>query len=675
MEIDDTGDSQSFSHRDACVSFVNWFRCVYRLYAFVNGFVWVLIISLHNILGLLVQCYRGWLAAGPEFSLPGAKLLVASVLLLTIASDASTCAFQFVWDGLTKNEPPMYPMCWATEFIVYSLWLCPALFSFVSFFRSEGNSVATFQIAFATISDLLTLVAALHTIFYYMFLVLQTWCRLICSLRAASRPLVHDGVFARCRRCFAQRDLSVTAIRVKSLQVAALSFVQASSASLLEGSFVYVFGLWFFGVAWNVLKMILSFETCQMKRHFWLLEAIGVICSIPVIIVSCWQDPNPRSILMWVIGLFLNHCFLASIKFAHNEESSRNNIRLSFFFTFVLFALYTVIAIGPNSKDENGAIPGCFGQGSECKYIVPHTTYKYPFCGADLWDTGHDVIDYGLLAKLAYADPEASQQALGTWFPTWAFQCHHTSALGGSVFRPCDGTGDAEGVYDWTTFTEFRSLTSNLSVVAVRGTNNKMEWLLNADLWAPTAILQLSFFGWHLVEAWGVGSWALYIISIFTHLAYPKAKQSLHYSFLIDHTKYILQQGRQVVLTGHSLGGGLAKLAAFELCRKAAPHYCDATKVVAFSSPNVDLTGQLLGLDVHVQERSVNVFPDYDIVSRVDITHGAIYPVDCLPAKAFHCHLLEETLCELISTCGDGGRDIKFSPATETACKHYSWTV
>merc|ERR1712151_351266 len=115
----------------------------------------------------------------------------------------------------------------------------------------------------------------------------------------------------------------------------------------------------------------------------------------------------------------------------------------------------------------------------------------------------------------------------------------------------------------------------------------------------------------------------------------------------------------EVMLTGHSLGGGWASIAAAQVGRPA----------VVFSAPGGKFQAMRYGMDRSSEYRNiVSVMPDSDPEPRVDVHNDMSQHIVCQgpdgePRQpATKCHLMKVTICELWRVCGDSeGRDLQTS--------------
>ena len=108
-----------------------------------------------------------------------------------------------------------------------------------------------------------------------------------------------------------------------------------------------------------------------------------------------------------------------------------------------------------------------------------------------------------------------------------------------------------------------------------------------------------------------------------------------------------------MVMTGHSLGGGLAKI-------HGAKYNISA---VTFSSPGIFYTGRKYGITPEMHRYTTTIQPDMDVVPTIDRQAGTIYRLRCA-LGLITCHTLLNTVCALYRTCGDSIR-----PALKTLCK------
>jgi len=191
-------------------------------------------------------------------------------------------------------------------------------------------------------------------------------------------------------------------------------------------------------------------------------------------------------------------------------------------------------------------------------------------------------------------------------------------------------------------------------VVALKGTSTKMDVYADVALYGAVQLMQ-----WF--SAVTVPLLSLLPVSMIEHLIWVQHAGSYFWppDELVQNLtrlEYYLDLPRGVehptattaVLTGHSLGGGLAAVVSGRL----------GLDSVVFSAPGNEFTRKIFGLDSQKSQKYVNVIPDNDVVPRVDEHEGVVQRILCRDAKgreesATVCHRLGKTVCELWRLCGD----------------------
>ncbi|CAK9089100.1 unnamed protein product [Durusdinium trenchii] len=129
---------------------------------------------------------------------------------------------------------------------------------------------------------------------------------------------------------------------------------------------------------------------------------------------------------------------------------------------------------------------------------------------------------------------------------------------------------------------------------------------------------------------------------------YSDGLQKQYFSHLLEDVQRRRDQfpERRLYITGHSLGGGLAKLVAAKV----------GIPAVTFMAPGLESTSYLVFRQNMIQDLhnvALTVMPDNDVVSRVDIQSGITIKTEC-EGNMLHCHLLYPTICNFLDRCGSG---------------------
>ncbi|KAL9646874.1 hypothetical protein ABK040_013734 [Willaertia magna] len=258
------------------------------------------------------------------------------------------------------------------------------------------------------------------------------------------------------------------------------------------------------------------------------------------------------------------------------------------------------------------------------------STPPYDICQQE-WH-GYNIVDYALFSSLAYEiDPYFTSDLL-TWFP----DC--TDCV---VMKRENTTIDFYDLY---------IPKKNLSIISVRGTTIPKDVVQDVDVWKEAGLLQIgsmigpfSFWPDTLLQ-----DLVLYIskieeLAMVSNSTEESIDKSRYYYQRLDDYISTVKTQRNVILTGHSLGGGLAKIVG-------SKHQVVA---VTFSGPGVVLSQKKFEISQQdINRYCVSVKPGLDLVARIDIDGGIVQNIDCTDSFA-QCHSIKSTIKKLISSCGD----------------------
>ncbi|CAE7587658.1 unnamed protein product [Symbiodinium pilosum] len=271
---------------------------------------------------------------------------------------------------------------------------------------------------------------------------------------------------------------------------------------------------------------------------------------------------------------------------------------------------------------------------------------RWPICQMDFPIHGSSMLnlaDFGLMSAFTYEPAQDVQGLLTQYFPGWRVAYAHL---------PLDVRG---AHHDVTTFFEFASADNSTAVFAVRGTTDFFDALQDMDLWLPVFMMYIfENLGPNVVKLWGPAiAWMCRQVYML-----QDARFTLTFIHLLEMVQARMKAhpDRNFYITGHSLGGGIAKLVAAEIQREELQHagrHVELT-AVAFAAPGIGVAEALLfGEDKRSTNRytSVTVRPRHDIVSRIDHNTGATIPVGCHGSPR-RCHSIYATLCAFYKKCG-----------------------
>ena len=183
-------------------------------------------------------------------------------------------------------------------------------------------------------------------------------------------------------------------------------------------------------------------------------------------------------------------------------------------------------------------------------------------------------------------------------------------------------------------------------ILSIKGTSNKKDVYLDIQLYFPSVLLNLfslfSVFSQQKdTKAFGFMEYGLSIpYRLFS--SYVVIDEYLR-DLLIAYYKNKLDSQQNVVIVGHSLGGGLCKILGKITNRQS----------ISLSGPGVNAFHSLWNYkskNENFEISSIDLVPDMDLVPRVEVSGGTIYRIICKEGP-LDCHSKEISLCEVLIMC------------------------
>ena len=189
----------------------------------------------------------------------------------------------------------------------------------------------------------------------------------------------------------------------------------------------------------------------------------------------------------------------------------------------------------------------------------------------------------------------------------------------------------------------------NVTILAIKGTSNKKDVYMDFQLFMPSVFL--NFLSTFSIFGTEMDSFIFKIVEFSLSLPYR-----LFYQYLFIDKYYIKELQiaykknnnlepflNNVVIVGHSLGGGLSKILA--RIKKVQSISLSGPGINAFhtrwteegNSENFDLS-------------FIDLVPDMDLIPRVEESGGTIYRIICKKGP-FSCHKKTLSLCEALAMC------------------------
>ena len=187
---------------------------------------------------------------------------------------------------------------------------------------------------------------------------------------------------------------------------------------------------------------------------------------------------------------------------------------------------------------------------------------------------------------------------------------------------------------------------NNITILSIKGTTNKKDMFLDLQLYLPSILLNyLSYF------------------SIFNQRKDTYSFGYLEYSLSLPYrlfSQYLIIDGYlrdlltayndnlnnfkdNIIIVGHSLGGGLAKILGRFLRKQA----------ISLSGPGVNAFQSLWeyeGSSENFEISAIDLVPDMDLVPRVEVSGGTIYRIICKEGP-LDCHVAKKSICEVLIMC------------------------
>jgi lipase ATG15 len=186
---------------------------------------------------------------------------------------------------------------------------------------------------------------------------------------------------------------------------------------------------------------------------------------------------------------------------------------------------------------------------------------------------------------------------------------------------------------------------NEVTILSIKGTSYRKDIFMDAQLYCSSVLLTLlSTFSLNSEKEGYSFRFIEYSLSIPYRIFFGNSIISEYLNYLKE--AYIKNEDRffkNVVIVGHSLGGGLAKLFARIMNKQA----------IALSGPGVNAFHSLWdykGKSENFEISAIDLIPDKDPIPRVEVSGGTVYRIVCKSAN-FECHSSVNSLCEVLIMC------------------------
>lgn len=332
-------------------------------------------------------------------------------------------------------------------------------------------------------------------------------------------------------------------------------------------------------------------------------------------------------------------------------DTARSFWTWTFVLLVIFFFVLVIIAANADDTDPNNIHSGSTDVVTLVSGYVyqPQPHLPYPTCRLKK-GFGNDIqlADFAFLSKLAYATDDLATELLDKWFgPGVAIN----DVVLEEEFKKSsyyEDFGFGSGVsYKLITFTDLSS-----SVLTIRGTMTVWDLMADAQLWLSAMLFQ----GLRFVVPFS-GLWTPILHHMVWIVSQLESDSLVNVAFyretkgFVDYLKEV--EKLEVVVTGHSLGGGLALITGAQ----------SNTNAVAISGPNAMISRDTFFPPVTPEDLDTltfNVVPRRDIVPMIDDKAMLYQNINCnAAANAFiGCHDASRSLCEIQYTCGSTDRPV-----------------
>ncbi|KAI9034213.1 hypothetical protein DFJ74DRAFT_10497 [Hyaloraphidium curvatum] len=281
--------------------------------------------------------------------------------------------------------------------------------------------------------------------------------------------------------------------------------------------------------------------------------------------------------------------------------------------------MFVILAIFTTGVTYTGDVGGAQANAAPPSTPIPPSTRPFPACEYTLFN--QSIVTMAFAAAIAYDLPQNAGNDVLLWL--------------GPQYQIA---------YQWIEptlqFYDFRN--GNLSIISVRGTADATSALIDMDLWSQIAMFQFVDIVVPLIRVWPIE--VTRAIVKFTSIGAWMDDTPL-YEPLVDYIQQVQAQGLNVIVTGHSLGGGMASIGGA----------LTGLKSVGYSPPGIVYSSLKFGIqDVYsLDETMISIYAEGDVVPKVDTHYGMQQYIPCEPGSTLACHYITRTILFLQKSCGD----------------------
>ena len=353
-------------------------------------------------------------------------------------------------------------------------------------------------------------------------------------------------------------------------------------------------------------------------------------------------------ILLLSIGLNFSIRYFLCCKEETKLKYNSSKINLSLYFSFSISILLIValilINIKIDEKEDNHAFENAF---LKREYnILRNKSYAFHnFCHSKLYNLS-TYLYQPFINDAYYYDKKKNYSSFHSDNYTKLFfdDKYDVKVIGNLV-----NESKVRSVRMIQYFIKNKKNNNNVTILSIKGTSYKRDAYLDAQLYLPSVLLNIlnTFSNLdHQKEAltFNLTEYALSIPYrlFFQYSLIEEYLDKLKNAYLAAVNNSMINDNDNIVLVGHSLGGGLAKILGKILGKQA----------ISLSGPGINAFHSLWDSkgNSRFELTSIDIVPDSDIVPRVEVSSGTIYRLICV-LSPLECHSKELSLCESLIIC------------------------